>query len=152
MRNFHLSNIFKQTRICIKYHKKMKEGLPMQHSWGGGPISWGRKSTTSLPFVDCRSRWLTHSYSTCRPSLLWALLSAFWWPFILTGVAKGVNSVFLFSGPVVLYFIIRFVEQPGEPLYYGDVIFTTPPPLSRNTFPKYRYFRLSVCSPYVNSH
>ncbi len=37
------------------------------------------------------------------------------------GVYKLVNDVLTFAGPILLYLIINFVQDPQEPTYYGKL-------------------------------
>ena len=66
---------------------------------------------------------LTRNNGTIKrnsPSVFCALFDSFMVPFFWAGVTKAVNSVFLFGGPVILFLLIQFVQNPVLPLYYGN--------------------------------
>ena len=63
-----------------------------------------------------------HLLSIFRPSLPWALFVAYGCPFMWAGVYKLVNDVLTFAGPILLYLIINFVQDPQEPAYYGNLL------------------------------
>lgn len=61
---------------------------------------------------------LFQSYNA-EPKLLSALISAYWKQFFLAAVFKIGNDAFIFSGPVLLEFIVKFVNDPEQSTWVG---------------------------------
>lgn len=64
----------------------------------------------------CGSSFLTFY---CRPSLFKALVKAFGPGFLLAGIFKLGNDILIFSGPLLLQAIIRFVSSTTTPTSIG---------------------------------
>ena len=63
--------------------------------------------------------WLQQLHTAEEPSLTWAFFHAFGRPFITAAVLKLVHDSLLFVGPQLLNALIKFLNDPSEPMETG---------------------------------
>lgn len=54
-----------------------------------------------------------------RPSLTRAFTKVFGWKFVQAGFYKVLQDIFVFTGPLLLYNIISFMQSPSTPTWVG---------------------------------